>query len=167
MDDPASSSLFLLATDATGAVADPSTLLYILLKLFLVLLLVFANGFFVAAEFAFVAVRRSRIETLAGEGNPGAKRLLRILKNLNAYLSATQLGITLASLGLGWVGEPFVAQLLAQPLDMLPEAARSTVAFIIAFSLISSFHIIFGEQAPKLVGLELAEKVALWVGLPM
>jgi CBS domain containing-hemolysin-like protein len=170
MDDPAS-SLFLLAAvvngDATGPVADPSTWLFIFLQLFLVFVLVFANGFFVAAEFAFVAVRRSRIETLVNEGHKGAKRLLKIINNLNAYLSATQLGITLASLGLGWVGEPFLAQLFAQPLEALPDAARHTIAFIIAFSLISSFHIVLGEQAPKLVGLELAEKVALLVSLPM
>src|ERR1044072_2489567 len=167
MDDPASSSLFLLATDVTGSAADPSTWLLILLKFLLVLLLVFANGFFVAAEFAFVAVRRSRIETLVGEGHSSAKRLIKILNNLNAYLSASQLGITLASLALGWVGEPFVAQAFAQPLAMLPETARHAAAFLIAFALISSLHIVLGEQAPKLVGLELAERVALAVSLPM
>ena len=165
MDDPASSALFLLATE--GPVADPSTWLFILLKLFLVFLLVFANGFFVAAEFAFVAVRRSRIETLAGEGSASAKRLLKILNNLNAYLSASQLGITITSLALGWVGEPFVAEVFAQPLAALPEAARHTVAFIIAFSFISSLHIVLGEQAPKLIGLEMAERVALSVSLSM
>jgi CBS domain containing-hemolysin-like protein len=170
MDDPAS-SLFLLAVDTagdvTGAPADPSTWLFILLKFFLVLVLVFANGFFVAAEFAFVAVRRSRIETMANEGHTGAKRLIKILNRMNAYLSASQLGITLASLALGWVGEPFVAQILARPLEILPEAARHTIAFIIAFSFISSLHIVLGEQAPKLIGLELAERVALLVSLPM
>ncbi|HEV7644574.1 MAG TPA: hemolysin family protein [Pyrinomonadaceae bacterium] len=167
MDDPASSSLFLLATDATGSTADPSTWLVILLKFLLVLLLVFANGFFVAAEFAFVAVRRSRIESLVNDGHSGAKRLIRILNNLNAYLSASQLGITLASLALGWVGEPFVAQVFAQPLEMLPETARHAAAFLIAFALISSLHIVLGEQAPKLIGLEMAERVALGVSLPM
>jgi len=166
MDDPASSSLFLLATDGTP-VDDPSTWLFILLKFLLVLFLVFANGFFVAAEFAFVAVRRSRIETLAGEGSVSAKRLLKILSNLNAYLSASQLGITITSLALGWVGEPFVAQVFAQPLSALPESFRHPVAFVVAFSLISSLHIVLGEQAPKLIGLEMAEKVAVTVSLPM
>lgn len=166
MDDPASSSLFLLATDGT-AVDDPYIWLFILLKFFLVLFLVFANGFFVAAEFAFVAVRRSRIETLANDGNVSAKRLLKILGNLNAYLSASQLGITITSLALGGVGEPFVSQVFAQPLSTLPEAIRHPVSFVIAFSIFSSMHIVLGEQAPKLIGLELAEKVALTVSLPM
>jgi CBS domain containing-hemolysin-like protein len=167
MGDPASSGLFLLATDASAPVADSSTLLFTFLKILLVLLLVLANGFFVAAEFAFVAVRRSRIETLAGEGNTAAKRLLKILNKLNAYLSASQLGITLTSLVLGWVGEPVVSELFAQPLSLLPEAARQPTAFIIGFAVVSSLHIVLGEQAPKLVGLELAEKVAIWVSLPM
>ncbi len=165
MDDPASSALFLFATEAT--VADPSTWAFILLKLFLVFLLVFANGFFVAAEFAFVAVRRSRIETLANEGSASAKRLLQILGNMNAYLSASQLGITLTSLVLGWVGEPVVSEMLAQPLQFLSETARHTISFIIGFAVVSSLHIILGEQAPKLIGLEMAEKIAVWVSLPM
>jgi CBS domain containing-hemolysin-like protein len=165
MDDPASSSFFLLA--AEGTAPDPSTWVFILLKLFLVFLLVFANGFFVAAEFAFVAVRRSRIEALAAEGSTSADRLIKILNSLNAYLSASQLGITLTSLVLGWVGEPVVSEILAQPLQFLPEAARHPVSFVIGFALVSSLHIVLGEQAPKLIGLELAEKIALWVSLPM
>ena len=86
------------------------------LKLFAVVVIVLVNGFFVAAEFAFVGVRRSRIEAEAEAGNKSARRLLTILNNLNAYLSAAQLGITLASLGLGWLGEPTVARLLEGPL---------------------------------------------------
>jgi CBS domain containing-hemolysin-like protein len=166
MDDPASRTLFLLATDGTAPEAS-TDLAVILLKLAVVFLLVFANGFFVAAEFAFVAVRRSRIETQAAEGKAGARRLIAILDNLNAYLSATQLGITLASLVLGWVGEPVVAEIFAQPLQILPEAARHPVAFLLGFALISSMHIVLGEQSPKLVGLEMAEQIALWVSLPM
>jgi CBS domain containing-hemolysin-like protein len=134
-----------------------STLLYILA----IVLLVFANGFFVAAEFALVGVRRSRIEALAEEGNLRAKRLLGILDNLNAYLSASQLGITLASLALGWIGEPTVAHILEGPLSTLPEFWRHAIALFIAFSLITTLHIVLGEQAPKLLGLERAEKVAL------
>src|SRR5215204_7627722 len=86
------------------------------LYLLTVVLLVFANGFFVAAEFALVGVRRSRIETLAESGDKRARRLINVLDNLNAYLSASQLGITLASLGLGWIGEPTVAQMIEGPL---------------------------------------------------
>jgi CBS domain containing-hemolysin-like protein len=134
-----------------------STFIYI----FAIILLVFANGFFVAAEFALVGVRRSRIEALAAEGNLRARRLLSLLNNLNAYLSASQLGITLASLALGWIGEPTVAHILEGPLSNLPEFWRHAVALFVAFSLITTLHIVFGEQAPKLLGLERAEKVAL------
>ncbi len=80
---------------------------------------------------------------------PAAKRLIRILNNLNAYLSASQLGITLASLALGWVGEPFVAQVFAQPLEMLPETARHAAAFLIAFALISSLSYRFRRTGAK------------------
>lgn len=143
----------------------------IALKLGVVLFLVAVNGFFVAAEFALVGVRRSRIETLAAAGKGPAKRLLRLLDNLNAYLSASQLGITLASLGLGWVGEPVIARMLEVPLAGLPfdisDAWRHGFAFGIAFSIITALHIVLGEQAPKLLGLERAERVALVTSLPM
>ncbi len=139
----------------------------VLLKLGLVLFLVVANGFFVAAEFALVGVRRSRIETLAAAGKTTARRLLRLLNNLNAYLSASQLGITLASLGLGWVGEPVIARLLERPFAGFSEGWRHGLSFAIAFSIITTLHIVLGEQAPKLFGLALAERVALAVSLPM
>ena len=139
----------------------------IVIKLLAVLLLVAANGFFVAAEFAFVGVRSSRIETLAAAGSRSAKRLLGLLQNLNAYLSACQLGITLASLALGWIGEPAIARLLEGPLSGLSDTWRHAIAFAIAFSIITSLHIVLGEQAPKLMGLASAEKVALAVALPL
>src|SRR6188474_691253 len=99
----------------------------IAVKLFAVLLLVAANGFFVAAEFALVGVRSSRIEMLVASGSRSAKRLMSLLQNLNAYLSACQLGITLASLGLGWVGEPAVARLLEGPLAGFSESTRHII----------------------------------------
>jgi len=139
----------------------------ITIKLLAVLLLVAANGFFVAAEFAFVGVRSSRIETLANQGSRTAKRLMQLLQNLNAYLSACQLGITLASLGLGWIGEPAIARLLEGPLAGMSETGRHIVAIGVAFVIITSLHIVLGEQAPKLMGLALAERVALAVALPM
>jgi CBS domain containing-hemolysin-like protein len=139
----------------------------ITVKLLAVVLLVAANGFFVAAEFALVGVRSSRIETLVAQGSSAAKRLMQLLQNLNAYLSACQLGITLASLALGWIGEPAVASLLAGPLSGLSETLRHGIAFAIAFSIITSLHIVLGEQAPKLMGLASAEKIALAVALPM
>src|SRR5262245_56959321 len=97
------------------------TVFYIIIVFFLVL----ANGFFVASEFALVGVRRTRIVTLAEGGHYGAKLLLQLLDNLNAYISATQLGITMASLALGWVGEPVFAHLLRAPLEGLVSDTRS------------------------------------------
>src|SRR5678816_1775189 len=139
----------------------------IAVKLLSVLVLVAANGFFVAAEFALVGVPSSRIETLAASGSRAAKRLMGLLKNLNSYLSACQLGITLASLALGWIGEPAIARLLEGPLAGFSESTRHLIAFAIAFSIITSLHIVLGEQAPKLMGLALAEKVAVAIALPL
>jgi magnesium and cobalt exporter, CNNM family len=140
------------------------TVLYI----FIVLLLVFANGFFVASEFALVGVRRSRIETLAENGSLSAKRLLELLDHLNAYISATQLGITMASLALGWIGEPVFARLLETPLrGRVSEVTLHTISFALAFSIITFLHIVLGELAPKTVALERAEKVALAISWPM
>ena len=139
------------------------------LYLLAILVLVLANGFFVAAEFALVGLRRSRIETLAQGGDRRAKRLISILDNLNAYLSASQLGITLASLGLGWVGEPTVAHMLEGPLKNagVSETGVHVISFFVAFSIITALHITVGEQAPKLLGLQRAERVALATALPM
>src|SRR6185436_6471173 len=150
-----------------GIRVSRSILMITVFNLFAVFFLVLANGFFVAAEFALVGVRRSRIETLAASGNGTAQRLIRLLNNLNAYLSASQLGITLASLGLGWVGEPVIARLLDAPFAGLSEGWRHGLSFAIAFSIITTLHIVLGEQAPKLFGLARAEKVALAVSLPM
>jgi CBS domain containing-hemolysin-like protein len=140
------------------------TALYVLLVFFLV----FANGFFVASEFALVGVRRSRIETLARTGNSRARRLLRLLDNLNGYISATQLGITMASLALGWIGEPVFAHLLEAPLKgYVTEVTLHTISFIIAFTIITFLHIVLGELAPKTLALERAENVALAISWPM
>lgn len=167
MDELPSNWLGLLFAQGEAALSHTSTGAT-LLKLFSVLLLVGANGFFVAAEFALVGVRSSRIETLAATGSRSAKRLLELLKNLNSYLSACQLGITLASLALGWVGEPAIARLLEGPLSgRLSDTWRHSIAFLIAFSIITSLHIVLGEQAPKLMGLALAERVALAIALPL
>ncbi len=133
-----------------------------------VILLVAANGFFVASEFSLVAVRRSRIVALAETGNRQAKRLLDVLDHINAYISATQLGITMASLALGWIGEPAVARLLQAPLhDLVSAELRHTISFVIAFSLITFLHIVLGELAPKTLALERAERVALAIAWPM
>ena len=138
------------------------------LQILLVFLLVFANGFFVASEFSLVGVRRSRIETLARAGDKRARRLIGLVDNLNAYISATQLGITLASLALGWIGEPVVAHLLEIPLHgRVSDTVLHTISFTIAFSIITFLHIVLGELAPKTLALERAEKTALAIALPM
>lgn len=155
--------LMIAEGDASAPLAGGSALL----RLLSVILLVAANGFFVAAEFALVGVRTSRIETLAAAGSRSAKRLMGLLQNLNAYLSACQLGITLASLALGWIGEPALARLLEKPLSGFSDTVRHGIAFAIAFSIITSLHIVLGEQAPKLMGLALAERVALAIALPL
>ena len=164
MDELPSSLLCLFVAQADVTSHNGGS---ILLRLVAVLFLVAANGFFVAAEFALVGVRASRIETLAATGSRSAQRLLRQLRDLNAYLSACQLGVTLASLALGWIGEPAVARILESPLSGLSETLRHGIAFAIAFSIITSLHIVLGEQAPKLMGLAQAERVALAIALPL
>lgn len=136
--------------------------------IFLVLVLVSANGFFVASEFALVGVRRSRIQMLAAGGDQRAQRLLALLNNLNAYISATQLGITMASLALGWIGEPVFAHLLEEPLrGRVSEVTLHTISFAIAFSIITFLHIVLGELAPKTLALERAEAVSLSISWPL
>ena len=140
------------------------TALYFLL----VLVLVLANGFFVASEFALVGVRRSRIQIMAANGDVRAQRLVALLGNLNAYISATQLGITMASLALGWIGEPVFAHLLEEPLrGRVSEVTLHTISFAIAFSIITFLHIVLGELAPKTLALERAEAVALSISWPL
>lgn len=138
------------------------------LYLFLVVLLVLANGFFVASEFALVGVRRSRIAALADSGNRRAQLLLGLVDNLNAYISATQLGITMASLALGWIGEPVFAHLLEEPLrGRVSDAVLHTISFALAFLIITFLHIVLGELAPKTLALERAEKVSLAIARPL
>lgn len=136
--------------------------------LLLVILLVLTNGFFVAAEFALVGVRRSRVASLAQDGNLRAKLLLELIDSLNAYISATQLGITMASLALGWIGEPVFAHLLEAPLKgRVSDTVLDTIAFALAFTLITFLHIVLGELAPKTLALERTEKIALVVARPL
>ncbi|HEY7545815.1 MAG TPA: hemolysin family protein [Blastocatellia bacterium] len=160
------------AVDKISVSMDESSVPTVLFKLAAVLALVLANGFFVASEFALVGVRRSRVATLAAEGNKRAQRLLHALDQLDAYISATQLGITLASLGLGWIAEATLAQLLTPVFHaVLPgtasEVAAHSVAIAVAFTLITFLHIVLGELAPKTLALERAEGVALAIVRPM
>ncbi|WP_425474351.1 hemolysin family protein [Sporomusa termitida] len=127
------------------------------------------NGFFVAAEFAMVKVRSTQIDTLLQAGNMRAKYAKRLVDHLDAYLSACQLGITLASLGLGWIGEPAIARLLEPMLAGLglSTAMMHTVAFAIAFSIITALHIVLGELAPKSLAIQQAGSVTLWTSVPL
>ncbi|MFC4768389.1 hemolysin family protein [Effusibacillus consociatus] len=140
-----------------------------LLNLFLVLFLVFLNGFFVAAEFAMVKIRSSRLTQLVEEGNRRAKVAQKITGNLDAYLSACQLGITLASLGLGWIGEPAIARLIEKPLTAfgVPGIAIHTIAFVVAFAVITFLHIVLGELAPKSLAIQRAEGTVLNIARPL
>jgi CBS domain containing-hemolysin-like protein len=136
------------------------------------LALVVTNGLFVATEFAYVAVRRSRVEQLAAQGRGRARLLLASLHDLDQYIAATQLGITMSSLALGWVGEPAIGSLVEPPVEAAlggfgAHAVARTVSVIIAFALITSFHIVFGELAPKTIALQRPEATALWVAPPI
>lgn len=132
-------------------------------------LLVFANGFFVATEFAIVKVRGTRLDTLAKEGERRAPGARRLVDHLDEYLSATQLGITLASLGLGWIGEPAFSHLLRPVLDFfgLSGGAVVAVSSVLAFVIITFLHIVVGELAPKTLAIQRAEQVTLVVATPM
>ncbi len=137
----------------------------------LTMFFVVLNGFFVAAEFAIVKVRTSQIELRAREGNLFAGVARHILEHLDAYLSASQLGITLASLGLGWIGESVVANIVAQAtltldITLAPEVLH-TISVIIAFAIITVLHIVVGEQAPKTYAIRRSEAVTLAVALPL
>lgn len=132
----------------------------------LAFLFVLANGFFVAAEFAIVKVRSTQLAELAQAGSARAKMARRLTRNLDAYLSATQLGITLASLALGWIGEPAFAHLI-EPLFVskgaAAEAYAHTIATAVAFTIISILHIVIGELAPKSVAIQKPVGTSLWV----
>jgi len=141
----------------------------ITINLFAVVLLLAINGFFVAAEFSLVKARGFRLESVAQGGSASARLTLHIQDNLESYLAACQLGITMASLGLGWVGEPAVAALL-EPLFLtmgIPESVLHTAAFVVGFLIFSSLHIVVGEQVPKTFAIRRAEPVAVWCAYPL
>jgi len=139
------------------------------LALLVAALCVVANAFFVAAEFAFAKVRPTALEAMARAGDARAARAVRMSKHLFAYLSAAQLGITLASLGLGWIGEPALAEMLAPPLTALgaSDGLVHGVSYAVAFAGISILHIVVGEQVPKTLAIQRPEAVARWTGLPL
>jgi CBS domain containing-hemolysin-like protein len=141
-------------------------LLYVLVALALVAL----NAFFVATEFGIVKVRSTRIEELVSQGVARAQATQEVIGNLNPYLSACQLGITLASLGLGWVGEPAFAHLFERLLGLLgigSSIAVHTAALVTAFVLITLLHVVLGELVPKTIAIDYPERTALWVAWPI
>ncbi|MFQ5641663.1 MAG: hemolysin family protein [bacterium] len=139
-------------------------------QILLIALLVFLNGFFVGAEFSLVKVRPAQIDERIAAGLFSAKIAKTMLNNLDAYLSACQVGITLASLALGWIGEPFLARLiepLFRNLGFESERLVHGFAFGIAFAIITYLHIVVGEMAPKSLSIRLAEKTTLWIAIPL
>ncbi len=151
MEDPASSSLLLKLAAVVGLVA--------------------ANAFFVAAEFALVASRPTRIESMAQAGDIKARAARKVIRSIDRYISGTQLGITLASLGLGWIGEPAVASALENAFGILPAPldaiATHGVAIVVAFLFITFLHIVLGELAPKAVALMHPEATSRWLAAPL
>ena len=141
------------------------------LELFAVAVIVAANAFFVAAEYGLVTVRRTRMQELEAQGNRGARRVLRLLEQPPRFISAIQLGVTLSSLALGAIGEPVVSKLLERPLDLLPESwhtsVATTISVILAFTILSYFHVVMGEIVPKSFTLQHPERVALFAAGPI
>ncbi|MEX2447730.1 MAG: hemolysin family protein [Solirubrobacterales bacterium] len=139
-----------------------------LLLLLLVAVLVLVNGFFVAAEFAIVRSRRSRIERHAAEGSRAARLALHQLDHVDEYVATSQVGITLASIGIGFLGEPAIASLIEPLLDgFLGDAASYIVAFLFAYAVVTLLHVIFGEQAPKMIGIARAEGLLIGIAPPL
>src|SRR4051812_26337908 len=140
-----------------------------MLALLTALLCVLANAFFVAAEFALARVRPTALEALARGGDKGAERALALTRRMNEFLSTTQLGVTMASLALGWLGEPALAEVLRNPLTQLglSVVAIHGVSAAIAFSIISTLHIVLGELVPKSLAIIRTEDVARWTAMPM
>jgi magnesium and cobalt exporter, CNNM family len=141
------------------------------LELVAVAVIVAANAFFVAAEYGLVTVRRTRMQELDAQGSRRARRVLRLLEQPPRFISAIQLGVTLSSLALGAIGEPVVSRILERPLDLLPESwhtsVATTISVILAFTILSYFHVVMGEIVPKSFTLEHPERVALVAAGPI
>ncbi len=162
----------MLIDASTAQLPDDLTFSSGAVRLVLVLVLVLLNAFFVAAEFALVAVRRSRIDQMAAEGDRSAQVVQRALSQLDRYISGTQLGITLASLALGWIGEPAIAVLVDRALHLVgvepdPGALHTGAGIAVAFLVITFLHIVLGELAPKSIALAKPESVSRVVVRPL
>ena len=143
----------------------------LLFNSFLIVFLLFSNGFFVASEFAMVKVRKTRIEQLVNEGNFNAKIALEAIKDLDKFIAAVQLGVTISSIGLGWVGEGTLARIIEPIFAFLPgisqNVATHTVSVSLSFALITFLHVVIGELIPKSIALEYPEQTSLVIARPM
>ena len=143
----------------------------LLFNSFLIVFLLFSNGFFVASEFAMVKVRKTRIEQLVNEGNFNAKIALEAIKDLDKFIAAVQLGVTISSIGLGWVGEGTLARIIEPVFAFLPgisqNVATHTVSVSLSFALITFLHVVIGELIPKSIALEYPEQTSLVIARPM
>ncbi len=163
-------TLHTILADSANLAREWTSLGGMLVEILIILGLVLLNGFFVAAEFALVKVRSSQLEALEEEGNRRAGTARKAVGQLDAYLSATQLGITLSSLGLGWVGEPYLAHMLHPfffRFGVESETVIRSTSFILAFSTITFLHIVLGELAPKSLAIRKPVGVSLWVSAPL
>jgi len=150
---------------ASGESESSTTLLIV--GLIAIPLLVAINGFFVAAEFALVAVRRTRVEELVNQGQAGASALLHAITDLNRSVAACQLGITVASLALGFVSEPAIHRLIQPLFTDLPREWARAMSVLITLTLITYMHVVFGEQMPKIAALQETERIGAWVARPV
>ena len=141
----------------------------ILFNLVAIVVLIAMNAFFVASEFSIVKIRASRLETLIKDGVKEAESAKKVTEHLDAYLSVTQLGITIASLGLGWIGEPTIIRILEPVFKLftLPKNMEHTIAFVLGFSIITALHIVLGELVPKSLSIQKTEQVVLFVSGPL
>ncbi len=166
MDDPLSSFILLAQAHAHG---EGETATSIAIKLVAVAALVLINGFFVATEFALVGLRKTRVDEMVRQGVRGSRAVKRGQDQLNDFVAAAQLGITMASLALGWIGEPAVASLIKPFLGFLDSwstAASHIISLTITFALVTTLHIVIGEQVPKMWAIQHAERAALLTAAP-
>jgi len=143
----------------------------IFINIFIIAFLLFVNAFFVAAEFALVKVRKTRLEQLSNEGDKNAKRALRLITDMNKMLAAAQLGVTIASIALGWVAEATIVQLIKPIVELVPclnpTITAHSIAVPISFITVTYFHVLLGEQIPKCFALKYPDKISLFVAAPM
>lgn len=143
----------------------------IFVNIFVIIFLLFVNGFFVSAEFALVKIRKTRLEQLVNEGNRQAETALRLIANMNKMLAAAQLGVTIASIALGWVAESTIVQLIQPIVKFIPfissHYAAHAIAVPVSFVLVTYFHVLMGEQLPKCISLKHTDSIALAISTPM